>query len=82
VRDQLDFLVRVHELGQIVLITHFGCAHYGHLLSRPPRECLPAQFADVLTAAAQLRAWYPEIVVDGYLAMRTENCLSFHRLAT
>jgi hypothetical protein len=82
VRDHLDFLVRVHELGQIVLITHYGCAHYGHLLGQPPRECLPAQYADVRAAAAQLRARYPEIVVDGYLAMRTENCLSFHRLAT
>src|SRR5437868_8622410 len=24
-RQQLDFLVRVHELEQIVLITHYGC---------------------------------------------------------
>ena len=82
VRDQLDFLIRVHELGQIVLITHYGCAHYGHLLGQPPRECLPAQCADVRAAAAQLRARYPEIAVDGYLAMRRENYLSFHRLAT
>jgi hypothetical protein len=81
-RDQLDFLVRVHELEQIVLITHYGCAHYGHLLGQPPRECLPAQYDDVRAAAAQLRAWYPEIAVDGYLAMRTENCLTFHQLAT
>src|SRR5437867_6128241 len=25
-REQLDFLVRVHELEQLVLITHYGCA--------------------------------------------------------
>ena len=81
-REQLDFLVRVHELEQIVLITHYGCAHYGHLLSQAPRECLPTQFEDVRVAAGQLRAWYPGIAVVGYLAMRTENCLSFHQLET
>lgn len=81
-RAQLDFLVRVHELEQIVLITHYGCAHYGHLLSRPPRECLPAQYEDVRAAARHLRAWYPGIAVVGFLAMRTENCLSFHELET
>src|SRR5438128_61003 len=29
VRAPIDFLVRVHELEQMVLITHFGCAFYG-----------------------------------------------------
>src|SRR5258707_10733620 len=38
-REQLDFLVRVHELEQIILITHFGCAYYGHRLKQLPREC-------------------------------------------
>src|ERR1043166_799361 len=28
VRPQLDFLVEVHQLERIVLITHFGCAAY------------------------------------------------------
>ena len=34
-RTQLDFLVRVHELERIVLITHFGCAFYRELLGQP-----------------------------------------------
>lgn len=79
-REQLDFLVRAHELEQIVLITHYGCAHYGHRLGRPPRECLPAQAEDVRTAAALLRGSYPAMRVSAYLAMRTGNCLSFHPL--
>src|SRR5882724_7995534 len=37
-RQQLDFLVRIHELEQIVLITHYGCAYYGHRLEKPPSE--------------------------------------------
>ncbi len=79
-REQLDFLVRAHELDQLVLITHYGCAYYGHRLQQPPRECLPMQTEDVRTAAALLRSWYPSLRVEAYLAMRTGNCLSFHQL--
>ena len=42
-RRHLDFLVQVHELQQIVLITHFGCAHYAQRLQKSAKECLPAQ---------------------------------------
>jgi hypothetical protein len=79
-REQLDFLVRAHELEQLVLITHYGCAHYGQRLKQPPQACLPAQTGDVRTAAALLRGLYPGMRVEAYLAMRTGNCLSFHGL--
>jgi hypothetical protein len=79
-RMQLDFLVRAHELEQIVLITHFGCAFYSQRLQCPPQDCLPAQFEDVRTAAAALRGWHPGLEVKAYLAMRRENWLSFHEL--
>ncbi|HEV3255560.1 MAG TPA: carbonic anhydrase [Gemmataceae bacterium] len=79
-REQLDFLVHAHDLGQIVLITHYGCAFYGHRLGRTPQECLPVQTEDVRTAAAALRRWYPGVGVEAYLAMRSGNCLSFHTL--
>jgi hypothetical protein len=79
-RSQIDFLVRVHDLERVVLITHYGCAAYGHRLGRPPRECLPAQAADIRAAAAALRGWYPGIRVDAFLAMRSGYWLSFHRL--
>jgi hypothetical protein len=80
IREQLDFLVHAHELEQIVLITHYGCAHYGHRLQKPPRECLPAQCQDVRAATTLLREWYPDMRVAAYLAMRTENWMSFHDL--
>jgi GYF domain 2 len=76
--QQLDFLVRVHELERIVLITHYGCAFYGEQLQREPRECLPLQMEDVRLAAARLRGWYSGLRVDAYLAMRTGRCLGFH----
>ncbi len=79
-REQFDFLVRAHQLEQVVLITHYGCAYYGHRLGQPPQDCLPAQAEDVHTAAGLLRDWYPGMRVEAYLAMRSGNCLSFHRL--
>jgi hypothetical protein len=79
-RIQLDFLVRVHDLEQIVLISHFGCAVYGHRLGQSPEDCLPTQIDDVFTAASTLRAWHPQLSVKAFLAMRREGCLSFHAL--
>jgi len=79
-REQLDFLVRAHELERLVLITHFGCAHYAHRLQKALRDCLPAQAEDLRSGAAVLRAEYPGIRVEGYLAMRTATCLSFHEV--
>ena len=79
-RMQVDFLVRVHELEQFVLITHYGCAFYGERLQRGAKECLPHQIEDLRAAAIRLRDWHPGLEVDGYLAMRAGRCLSFHRL--
>src|SRR5258707_319775 len=81
-REQLDFLVRVHGLERIVLITHFGCAFYAELLHREAEECLPAQIEDLGVAATTLRGWFPQIQVETYLAMRNANQLSFHRVDT
>lgn len=79
-RTQLDFLVRVHDLERFVLITHFGCAWYGHRQGRSPEECLPAQFADLRAAAAVLRCWYPHLQVEAYLAMKEQEWLSFREV--
>lgn len=79
-RQQLDFLVQHHKLEQVVLITHYGCAYYGHRLEKAPMECLQAQRDDVRTAIDTLHCWYPNIRVEAYLAMRNSSLLSFHRL--
>src|SRR5262249_34170940 len=77
-RTQLDFLVRIHEIDQIVLIAHYGCAVYCHRLGCSPEECLPTQLTDVRAAGQLLESWYPQVGIKAYLAMRRDNCLSFH----
>jgi hypothetical protein len=78
-RTQLDFLVKAHGLERFVLITHYGCAWYGHRLEKSPDDCLCAQLADLRTAAAVLRNWYPELEVEGFLAMREQAWITFHQ---
>lgn len=79
-RQQLDFLVKVHELERVVLITHWACAWYGERWQQPPLDCLPAQNQDIHQAAATLRSWYPGLQVEAYLAMRNEQWFSFHQM--
>jgi hypothetical protein len=81
-RAQLDFLVRVHELERIVLVTHYGCAFYRELLRQPAEGCLAAQMDDLRTARQALRDGFPEVQVEAYLAMQRGKCLSFHQLAS
>ena len=45
-------------------------------------ECLEAQFSDTHTAAQRLRLWFPKIQVEGYLAHRDEQAISFHPIPT
>ena len=80
IRIQLDFLVRAHALERVVLITHYGCAWYGHRLQRSAGACLSAQAEDVASAAAVLRGWHPGLRVEAYLGMRQHEWVSFHQL--
>jgi len=79
-RTQLDFLVHVHELERIVLITHFGCAFYQRLLGEMAEACVATQLEDLRSANKALRQWFPEMQVESYLAMQRGRCLSFHQL--
>jgi hypothetical protein len=80
-REQLDFLVRAHQLERIVLITHYGCAYYAQRNQKSPEECLSVQIDDISAAMATLKSWYPEMRLETYLAMRTGSTLSFHGLS-
>jgi hypothetical protein len=79
-REQLDFLIKVHGLERIVLITHYGCAAYARRLQRPADECLAAQIDDLRMAARTLAAWHPGMRIEGYLAMLRGRSLSFHEV--
>ncbi|MEI8194445.1 MAG: carbonic anhydrase [Phycisphaerae bacterium] len=77
-RTQLDFLVQVHGLERVVLITHYGCAFYGQQLQAGPEACLPNQCADLKQAAAILTRWYRNLRVEAYLALRRDGVVTFH----
>jgi hypothetical protein len=76
-QSQLDFLVRVHELERVVLITHFACAFYAELLPLDPYQMLGFQVADVRRALERITTWFPHLEVEGYLAMREGQRLTF-----
>lgn len=80
--EQLAFLVRVHELKHIILITHYGCAAYAEALQREPDACLPAQLADLRAVSDMLRRRFAGVQVEAYLAMRRGAALTFHALAS
>jgi hypothetical protein len=80
-RLQVEFLVNVHGLERMVLITHYGCAYYGQRLKGSADETLAAQSRDLQRAADELREWYPSMHVETYLAMRKGSQLSFHPIA-
>jgi Putative carbonic anhydrase len=80
-RLQVEFLVNVHGLERMVLITHYGCAYYGQRLSGSADETLAAQAADLRRAADELREWFPNMLVETYLAMRSGITMSFHEVA-
>lgn len=80
-KEQLNFLVRVHELERIVLITHYGCAYYRERFQKNADECLSIQMEEARAAARLLRETLAGLTVEAYLAMRTGHTMSFHQLS-
>lgn len=76
--DQIDLLVRVHQLQRLVLIAHYGCAVYAELMQRQPAECLEAQLDDLHDACDALRERFPRLRVEPYFGMREGPYLSFY----
>jgi hypothetical protein len=67
-RDELDFLVQAHELSRVVLIAHYGCAYYLRNLGGEPDSCVPHQQQDLREVAEVIRGWYPQMLVECFLA--------------
>jgi hypothetical protein len=79
-RDQLQFLVKAHQLDRMVLFGHEGCAYYSHLLGSDPKTCLIAQLEDLREASKTLSGWFPAMTIEAYMARRSGERLSFHPL--
>ena len=78
--EQLQFLVKVHQLHRVVFITHFGCAFYRDRFQCTAHQSLEKQFDDVRAARRIVQKWFGPIEAEGYLAMQRSGVLSFHRI--
>lgn len=76
IRDQLDFLVQVHQLERVVLIAHFGCAYYLRQ-GGTPEDRLPDQLHDLADAARTIHGWYSGLKLETYLARAVEGRVQF-----
>ena len=78
--EHLSLLVKAHELQRIVLISHFGCAHYMHRFGQDANACLPRQVEDLEWAEELVRTRFPQVCVESFVAMREAERISFHRV--
>jgi hypothetical protein len=75
--EQLRFLAEVHEIQQVVLIAHAGCAYYGRRLGFAPELVEREQRDDLRTAADAVRRIRPEIIVSRYYVRVAANAVTF-----
>jgi hypothetical protein len=75
--DELKFLVEVHKLRRVVLISHQGCAFYATRLelSEPRLELM--QKADLVRAAAFVHRVTGLDAIEGYFARFVEGRVRF-----
>ncbi len=82
VEEQLAFLARVHDLRQVVLIAHQGCAYYGVRLGILPSRIEEEQRADLEKAASAVRRIDPRLEVQCYLARVVDGSVVFQSLSS
>jgi hypothetical protein len=77
VGDHLEFLVRAHDLGRVILITHVPCAFYREQIGVPDGSQDARQMGDLTEAARAVRAM-GELQVDAFVARVLEERVRFH----
>jgi hypothetical protein len=80
VEEQLRFLIRVHEVGQVVLIAHGGCAYYRDRLAVDPKAVEPEQRADLTAAGATVQRLEPTVEIAAFFARVTGAEVAFERV--
>ena len=77
------FLIRGHELAEVVLLAHEGCGYYR---ARHPNRLSGAirdvQVADLKSAAHLLRLEHPSVKVSAYFARVLDGRIGFDPVAT
>jgi hypothetical protein len=80
VEDALRFLIRVHDLGQVVLIAHQGCAYYLDRLGVPAAAILAEQRQHLETAQRAVRRLADDLEVKAFLALTAGSRIRFEPL--
>ena len=80
VMDELKFLVEVHGLKRIVLITHQGCAFYAARLALKEPRLELMQKADLVRAAAFAHRVTGLDKIDAYYARMVEGRIQFEQV--
>lgn len=75
--DELNFLVEVHRLERVVLISHQGCAFYAARLGLDEPSLKQTQFDDLAKAAAFVRDITGLGTVDAFFAGPTTDGMRF-----
>lgn len=80
VAEQLRFLLSVHEVRQVVLIAHQGCAYYSDWLHVPPQQLEARQLEDLAKAIRHVKRFSIDIDVSAYFARRQGERVTFERV--
>jgi len=80
VEDALRFLIRVHDLRQVVLIAHEGCAYYRERLGVPDASLMTEQRQDLEKAARAVRKFHDGLQVQTFLARTSGARIRFEPL--
>ena len=75
--DQVEFLVRAHDLRRLVLIAHQDCVYYLERLSVPAAEVPARQRADLGRAAARLLRIRSSLAIEAYIAWKRSGLVQF-----
>jgi hypothetical protein len=77
VEEQFRFLVEVHDIKNVVLVAHEGCAYYAHRLKLPPARIESEQREDLKEAAEAVRKIAKGVAVQCYLARHAGTSIGF-----
>jgi Putative carbonic anhydrase len=80
VEDALRFLIRVHDLSQVVLIAHQGCAYYLDRLGVPAASVLTEQRQHLEKAQRAVRRLSDALEVKAFLALTAGSRIRFEPL--
>ena len=78
--SNLRFLVEVHDLQRVVLITHENCAFYTHRLKIPPMQLRTQQHEDMSKAVQRTRELASGMTVEAFFAHIKDDRVVFEAM--